>query len=126
MTNELTLAQLATEVAQLRQQVEESNRRLDMIYGAINRLAEAKTGQPSSSFTNGQTLSQGSLQENARNGAQPAPTTDLPVSARMLMGPDTMLDSLHQYALKAGLTLSLDGVERLKSELQGNEAHEAG
>jgi hypothetical protein len=124
MSNELTLAQLAAEVAQLRQQVEESNRRLDMIYGAINRLAEVKTSQPSSNFATPQPLSQAAQQEETKPDPQSAPVADLPLSARMLMGPDTMLDSLHQYGLKAGLTLSLDGVERLKSELQGAEAHE--
>ena len=116
------LAQLAAEVAQLRQQVEESNRRLDMIYGAINRLAELKPSQPASTPAQPQPLAEEVWHAQTKPGPQPG---ELPLSARMLMGPDTMLDSLHQYALKAGLSLSLDGVERLKSELPGVEPHEA-
>lgn len=117
------LVQLAAEVAQLRQQVEESNRRLDMIYGAINRLAEAKPGQSASSLAQPQSLFEEARPAAVKPGSQAA--AGLPLSAQMLMGPDTMLDSLHQYALKAGLTLSLDGVERLKAELPGVEAHAA-
>ena len=117
------LAQLAAEVAQLRRQVEESNRRLDMIYGAINRLAEAKPSQPASTLAQSHPLFEEARPAAVKPGPQPA--ASLPLSAQMLMGPDTMLDSLHQYALKAGLTLSLDGVERLKAELPGAEPHEA-
>ena len=42
MSDEVTLAQLAAEMAQLRRQMEMVNQRLDMIYGAVTRLAETQ------------------------------------------------------------------------------------
>lgn len=127
MNNEVTLAQLAAEMAQLRQQLDVVNQRLDMIYGAVTRLAEAKP-VASSPAANNFTTSQASFEdaeiergpkrptrENNKFGQEPV------LSARMMMDPGGMLDSLRHYALNAGLDVSSETVDRLKSELPAEE-----
>jgi hypothetical protein len=99
MTEEITLAQLAREIAELRRQVETVNQRLDMIYGAVTRLAE--------------------------QGA-PRPTTPArpELSVAAMMDPGSMLDALHQFAVQAGLDVSKETVERLKYNPAAGEAEE--
>lgn len=100
MTDQNTLANLAAEVKQLRQQVEQANQRLDSIYGAITRLAE-KTGPASA--------------------AKPSPAPTAPLSASMMMDPGSMLLSLRQHAQNAGLTISPETVDRLQAGLPERE-----
>ncbi len=100
MTEEVTLAQLATEMAQLRQQMEAMNQRLDMIYGAVTRLADqtppAKTAPPQAT-------------------SKPEPKSNPTLSPETMLNPDSMLDSLRQHAVNMGLDVSVETVERLKS-----------
>ena len=99
MPEEVTLTQLAAEITQLRQQVEIIQQRLDMIYGAVTRLADqtppSKTSSPQ------------------RTVGSPA---DFELSAATMMSPDTMLDALYQYAVKSGLDISKETVDHLKNE----------
>lgn len=107
MTEEITLAQLAQEIAQLRAEVKTVNQRLDMIYGAVTRLADqsgpapATTTQPSSGRPSGFDLS---------------PTA--------MMDPGSMLDALHNFAVKSGLEISEETVERLKKGSESGGAEE--
>lgn len=96
---EITLKHLAAEIAQLRQQLELFNRRLDMIYGAVTRLAD----------------------QSGPGQAAPAPSSPRAQSgsgfpAAALMDPGSMLDALHQYATDSGLDISIETVERLKKD----------
>jgi hypothetical protein len=110
MTEEITLAQLAREIAELRQQVETVNQRLDMIYGAVTRLADQEASFPTT---------------------PPRPVPNRPagpeLSAASMMDPGSMLDALHEFAVQSGLDVSRETVERLKndagpeSEKQPNE-----
>jgi len=79
-----------------------------MIYGAVTRLAESKQ--------NGQSPATGNL---AKEQPDPSPssTTSMPLSARMMMEPGSMLDSLRQYALDLGLEIPTETVDHLKSDL---------
>ena len=98
MTENVTLNQLATELAQLRQQVDEINQRLDMIYGAVTRLADQKASSKTTS-------------------SQPAATSPEKgsgVSMMAMMEPGRMLDALYEQAIKAGLDISHETLERLK------------
>lgn len=108
MSDEVTLAQLAAEMAQLRQQIEIVNQRLDMIYGAVTRLAEAQNS-PASTPVQGEQ-------------AQAAPATSMPLTPEMMLSPSSMLDSLRQYAVSMGLDVSPETVERLKSFPPADEA----
>jgi uncharacterized coiled-coil protein SlyX len=101
MTEETTLAQLAAEVAQLRQQLETMNQRLDMIYGAVTRLAD-----------------QVSPAKTAPSPAKSSPQSRPVISPTDMMSPDSMLDSLHQYALQVGLDVPAESVETLKTHSQ--------
>lgn len=101
MSDEVTLAQLAAEMAQLRQQMETVNQRLDMIYGAVTRLAEAQNSLTSTPVQRGQT--------------QAAPSPGMSLTPQMMMDPGSMLDSLRQYAINMGLDVSPETVDRLKS-----------
>ena len=122
MNDEVTLAQLAVEMAQLRQQVEIMSQRLDMIYGAVTRLAETKQNIQSpivSNFAN---------PPGGKTSEQPIPssasTTSMPLTAAMMMDPSNMLDSLRQYAINAGLDISSETVNRLKSNLSADETED--
>ncbi len=88
MNENVTLPQLAAELARLRQHFEQMNQRLDMIYGAVTRLAEAKTDAA------------GPLTRPTASSA-----ADMAFPAQALLDPGSMLASLHQHALKVGLTL---------------------
>lgn len=102
MSEKVTLTQLAAEMSHLRQQLATINQRLDMIYGAVTRLANQNApAQPPSP---------------PHSASTPQSSPELPVSA--MMDPDSMLDSLHQYAVKLGLDVSKESVERLKTETQ--------
>lgn len=104
MTTEVTLSQLAAEVTQLRQQIEQANQRLDMIYGAVTRLTE--TGQ-----------------SDTDPAPKKAPSSSTnPFSAATMMDPGSMLHSLHQYAQDLGLTVASESVERLQAELPAEDA----
>jgi uncharacterized coiled-coil protein SlyX len=83
MSNNVTLEQLAAELAQLRHQLEQVNQRLDTIYGAINRLSETQsTSSPDT----------------------PEPALSA-MSAQTMMNPGSLLHSLRQHALEVGLEL---------------------
>ena len=100
MSKEVTLAQLAVEMAQLRQQLDGVNQRLDMIYGAVTRLADQSNSATSSS-------------------PPPKPTSSKPGSnlpPEVMMSPDSMLDALRQHAVNMGLDVSQETVDRLKSQ----------
>jgi hypothetical protein len=112
MSDQITLAQLAAEMAQLRQQIEQVNQRLDMIYGAVTRLAETRPGTP---------IPSAEPVPRRQPAPAPSPASAAPLSAEMMMDPGSMLVSLHQYALNAGLNLSSETVDRLKAELQTGE-----
>lgn len=101
MSDEVTLAKLAAEMAHLRRQIEIISQRLDMIYGAVTRLAEAQNPPTSTPVQGGQ--------------AQAAPATNMPLTPEMMLSPSSMLDSLRQYAVSMGLDVSSETVERLKS-----------
>jgi glycine/D-amino acid oxidase-like deaminating enzyme len=111
MKDEVTLTQLAAEMAQLQQQIEQMNRRLDMIYGAVTRLAEAKL-QPQPPAA-GQMKRPASLSSAAMS-----------FPAQALLDPGSMLASLYQHAVKAGLTIPTDSMERLQAELPAAEAND--
>lgn len=113
MSDEITLAQLAAQMAHVRQQMEQMNQRLDMIYGAVTRLAEAQSSPASKSPS-----------EGAPTQAKEAPssTTATPLTAAMMMDPGAMLDSLRQYAVNAGLDISPETVDLLKSQQQAGQS----
>lgn len=113
MSTEVTLTQLATDIAQLRQQIETINQRLDMIYGAVTRLAESK--YPGGHRQNGQSPAAGNLAREQPTSS-PSSSTSAPLSARMMMEPGSMLDSLRQYALDLGLEIPTETVEDPGSE----------
>lgn len=100
MNDQVNLAYLAAQIEQLQQHMEQVNRRLDMIYGAINRIAEGRQSQPSPASTQEPALAQETGQ------GQPADESGLPLSARMVMDPGSMLASLYQYAQNIGLDVS--------------------
>jgi hypothetical protein len=110
MSDEITLTQLAAEMAHLRQQLESVNQRLDMIYGAVTRLAEAQNASAN-------TPVQGQPPK-----AAPAPPSGMQLTPEMMLAPGSMLDSLRQYAVSMGLDISPETVERLKSHSPGDEA----
>lgn len=120
MSDEVTLAQLAAEMAQLRQQIEIVKQRLDMIYGAVTRLADTKQKVQSPIVDN--------LAKDDKAGEQPSSsstsTTDMPLSAAMMMDPGTMLDSLRHYALNLGMDISAETVDRLKSDIPTGETQD--
>jgi hypothetical protein len=89
-------------MAQLRRQLEIVNQRLDMIYGAVTRLAEA---QPSPTST-----------PPAAEQTQTAAASEMPFAPEMMMDPGAMLDSLRQFAVSMGLDVSQETVDRLKSQ----------
>jgi len=101
MTKEVTLAQLAAEMVQLRQQLETMNQRLDMIYGAVTRLTN-----------------QASPAQTAPAQTTPPPQPNPTMSAADMMSPDSMLDSLRQHAIQQGLDISTETVDRLKTQIQ--------
>jgi hypothetical protein len=103
MSDEVTLAQLAAEMAQLRRQMETVNQRLDMIYGAVTRLAEAQNSLTSTPV------------QREQPQAAPAPSPGMSLTPQMMMDPGAMLDSLRQYAVSMGLDVSPETVDRLKS-----------
>ena len=103
MSEEVTLAQLAAEVAQLRRQLETVNQRLDMIYGAVTRLAESQ--YPTSDKP---------VQDKQAQTAS-ASTVGMQLTPEMMMDPSSMLDSLRQFAVSRGLDVSQETVDRLKS-----------
>lgn len=106
---EITLAQLATGIAQLQQQIQEVTRRLDMVYGAVSRLAELnQDGRPAAGPK--------TRPENGRAG-----TSSASLNMAQMMDPGSMLDSLRQYAVDSGLEVSADMVDRLKSGLPQGE-----
>jgi hypothetical protein len=109
MKDETALTQLAAEMAQLQQQIEQINQRLDMIYGAVTRLAEVKTP--------------GRSPVDRLAGEGSAPLTPAAAgtsfSAQALLDPGSMLASLHHHALKVGLTIPTESVERLHEGLPG-------
>lgn len=105
MNDTVTLTHLAAEMAQLRQEIEQMNQRLDMIYGAVTRLAESKA-QP-----------QPFAAASPKRSAALSSAADMPFSAQALLDPGSMLASLHQHAVKAGLTIPIEAVERLQEEL---------
>ncbi len=116
MTKEVSLADLAREIASLRQEIETVNRRLDMVYGAVSRLAEAGPGHSSAGRPDQEqspNFGPGKGSRPSKNGAGGGAA----LSARMIMDPGSMLDSLRQYAENAGLAVTPETVERLKSEL---------
>ena len=123
MNNEVTLAQLAAEIGQLRQQIEMLSQRLDMIYGAVTRLADAKplgTSLNPPSTGSGGVSGHGPVaggRQGAEGAAQSASTANMPLTANMMMDPGNMLDSLRQYAVSLGMDVSGETVERLKSDL---------
>jgi hypothetical protein len=97
MSQEVTLSQLAAEIGQLRQQIELLSQRLDMIYGAVTRLADTK--------------------QSTQPQQQAAPSvTDTPLPASTMMDPGSMLHSLHQYALKLGMDIPPETVDFLRSD----------
>jgi hypothetical protein len=110
MKNEVTLTQLAAEMAQLQQQIEQMNQRLDMIYGAVTRLAQTKTPPPPAA-------------DPVKWSASPSPA-EISFSAQALLDPGSMLASLHQHAVKAGLTIPTDSMERLQAELPAAEVND--
>ncbi len=112
MNDEVTLAQLGAEMAQLRQQMEIISQRLDMIYGAVTRLAETQNSPISTPVQGSQTK------------ATPAPATGTPLTAAMMLNPSAMLDSLRQYAVNAGLDVPLETVDRLKSHSEPQAPYE--
>lgn len=135
---DVTLAQLAAAIAGLQQQVLEVNRRLDMVYGAVNRLAETTgdsrpaasglsqnfgvSGQgewpfaPTPEMWDAPAAGPAPRPENSRVGT-PAASLNM----AKLMDPGSMLNSLRQYAVDAGLDVSADMVGRLKSGLPQGE-----
>lgn len=104
MNDATSITQLAAEMAQLRQQIEQMNQRLDMIYGAVTRLAETAPHPPAEP-----------LKHPTRSA--PAVANEVSFSAQALLNPGSMLASLHQHALQAGLTIPADSMERLQAEL---------
>ena len=117
MSDDVTLAHLAAEMAQLQQQIELVKQRLDMIYGAVTRLADTKQNVQSPRVDN--------LAKGDKGGEQPpspaASTTSMPLSASMMMDPGTMLVSLHQYAVNLGMDIPVETVDRLKSDVPTEE-----
>lgn len=109
MSDEITLTQLAAEMAQLRRQLEIVNQRLDMIYGAVTRLAEVQNASAN-------TPVQGQPPKAAS-----APPSGMQLTPEMMLAPGSMLDSLRQYAVSMGLDISPETVERLKSHSPGDE-----
>lgn len=106
---EVSLAQLAASIAQLQQQIREVNRRLDMVYGAVNRLAELnQDGRPMT-------------EPKTRPEQSQAGTPSASLNMAQMMDPGSMLDSLRQYAVDSGLEVSADMVDRLKSGLPQGE-----
>ncbi|MFQ5614524.1 MAG: hypothetical protein ACE5H9_20580 [Anaerolineae bacterium] len=99
MTEEITLAQLAAEIAQLRRQLETVNQRLDMIYGAVSRLAD-------------QAPPAGTAPSSPPSGPQPGAGP----SPMEIMSPGSMIDALRQRAIQLGLDVSDEAVERLKQQ----------
>jgi hypothetical protein len=133
MTAEVILNQLADEVKQLRQQIAHVNQRLDMIYGAVTRLADAQTPfsstppSPPPPATTPQRSSDKTAGNatNEANGDSSKQTPYSALTASMMMDPGSMLASLHQHAVNAGLSLSTDTVDRLQAKLKEEEpAHE--
>lgn len=104
MNDTVTLTHLAAEMAQLRQEIEQMNQRLDMIYGAVTRLTESKA-QP-----------QPFAAASPKRSAALSSAAEMPFSAQALLDPGSMLASLHQHAVKAGLTIPIEAVERLQEE----------
>jgi|GEM_PF-5874525 len=104
MKDSVTLTQFAAEMARLRQEIEQMNQRLDMIYGVVTRLAETRA-QPQP-FT----------AAAPKRPADLSSTAEMPFSAQALLDPGSMLASLHQHAVKAGLTIPIEAVERLQEE----------
>jgi hypothetical protein len=111
MSDQVTLTQLAADMAHLRRQIEIVNQRLDMIYGAVTRLAEAQHSSPPPAAA-------------TAAPEQPSSVTTMPLSAEMMMDPSGMLDSLRQYALNAGLNISSETVDRLKSKPPAGETED--
>ena len=103
MTHQDSLTQLTAEVAQLRQQMEQVNQRLDMIYGAVTRLTGSSQPEP-----------------DPLSAKKSSSSTDL-LSATMMMDPGSMLSSLRQHAQNVGLTVPSETVERLKTGLPERE-----
>lgn len=108
MNDKMTLSQLAAAMAQLQEQLEQMNQRLDMIYGAITRLAQP---QPPAA-------------DPVKRSTSPSLAAEIPFSAHTLLNPGSMLASLHQHAVKAGLTIPTDSIERLQAELPVGEVHD--
>ncbi|MBE7555612.1 MAG: hypothetical protein HS126_31570 [Anaerolineales bacterium] len=105
MNDNAPLTQLAAEMAQLQQQIEQMNQRLDMIYGAVTRLAEAKATAPSP------------VDPWAKETAASQRAAGMAFSAQALLDPGSMLASLHQHAVKTGLKIPTESVERLQEGL---------
>lgn len=97
MKTQETQTQLAADVAEIRQQLEQINQRLDQIYSVVARLAPPEPAAPDRSST---------------------PT----LTAAMMMSPASMLESLRQHAANAGLDISTETAERLQSKLSASEA----
>ena len=104
MSEEVTLAQLAAEVAHLRRQLDSVNQRLDMIYGAVTRLADqSSSAAPSSS-------------PPRKTSSKPGPN----LSPETMLSPDSMLEALRQHAVNMGLDVSQETVDRLKSQTRSD------
>jgi hypothetical protein len=111
MSDEVTLGQLAAEIGQLRQQIETLSQRLDMIYGAVARLADARQSTPAPASTTPKE------DKPAEQPVSASPSvTGAPLSANMMMDPGSMLNALHQYALKLGMDIPPETVDFLKSD----------
>ncbi len=115
MTKDVTLAQLATEMARLRQQVEAMSQRLDMIYGAVTRLADQSAPA--------QSAPPQTMPGQARSNPQASPA----MSAAAMMSPGSMLDALRQHANQLGMDVSVETVERLKrgSQPESSDSEES-
>lgn len=96
MNENVTLNQLVGAVTQLQ--------RLDMIYGPVTRPAQPPAAAP------------------LKRPAAPLPAPEISLSAHALMDPGSMLASLHQYAVKAGLTIPTAAMEHLQPNLPAAEA----
>lgn len=105
MNDNTPLTQLLAEMAQLQQQIEQMNQRLDMIYGAVTRLAEVKATTPSP------------VDPWAKEASTSQRAAGMSFSAQALLDPGSMLASLHQHAVKSGLKIPTESVERLQEGL---------
>jgi hypothetical protein len=115
MSDEVTLAQLAAEMAQLRRQVEIVTQRLDMIYGAVTRLAEGQNVPAA-----------GPPIQPRQTQAAATLSPGMSFTPEMMLDPGSMLNSLRQYAVNMGLDVSQATVDRLKSQAESDDPKQSG